>query len=56
MRLTGEETHIEMMKNTYKILVRKLEGMKLLDECRCKWENNVRMCATEIQFACVNYI
>lgn len=52
MRFIGKETHIVMMKNTYKILVRKPEGKKLLDRRRCRWEKNVKMHATEIQFAC----
>jgi len=54
MRFIGEETHIMMMKNTYKILVRKLEGKKLLDSRRCRWEENVKMRAAEIRFACKN--
>jgi len=50
--LTGEETHVVLMKNTYKILVRKLEGKKLLDRRRCRWESNVKIHAIEILFAC----
>lgn len=53
MRFIGEETHIIMMKNTYKILVRKPEGKKLFDRRRCRWENNVKMHVTEIWFVCV---
>jgi hypothetical protein len=36
MRLIGWEIHIVMMKNTYKILVRKPEGKILLDRRRCR--------------------
>ena len=54
MRFIGEETHIVMTKSAYKSLVRKPEGKKLLDRRRCRWENSVKMHATEIRVACEN--
>ena len=45
-----------VMRNSYTVLVRKLEGKKLLDRHRCRWEKNVKMHAKEIRFACKNSI
>jgi len=31
------------MRSTYKIMIRKPEGVRLLRRSRCRWEDNIRM-------------
>jgi hypothetical protein len=43
MRLVGHVSGFREMRNPYKILVRKPEGMRPLERGRHRWEDNVRM-------------
>jgi hypothetical protein len=44
------------MKNAYKILVEKLEGKRQVGTTRCKWEDNIGMELTEIEWEGVDWI
>jgi hypothetical protein len=39
----GHIAHMEEMRNTYKILVGKTEGNRLIGRSRHRWEDNIRM-------------
>jgi hypothetical protein len=39
----GHVAHMEEIRNTYKILVRKPEEKRPLRRLRCRWEDNTRM-------------
>jgi hypothetical protein len=43
MKWVGLVACIDEMRNTYNILVRKLEGKRPLGISRHRWENNIRM-------------
>jgi len=43
MRWEGHVERMEQMKNSYKVLVRKPEGKRLLGRPRCRWEDKIRM-------------
>jgi hypothetical protein len=48
MRLAGHVGYIGEKRNSYKILVGKPEGKRLLGRLRCRWEDNTRMDLREI--------
>jgi hypothetical protein len=48
--------HIEEMRSTYKILVGKPEGKRLLVRPRHKWEGHVKMDHREIGLEGINWI
>jgi hypothetical protein len=48
MRLAGNVARVGQKRNTYKILVSKLEGKRPLIRNRRTWEENIRMDLTEI--------
>jgi hypothetical protein len=43
MRWAGRVSRMGAMKNTYKILVGKLEGNRPLGRPRCRWQDNVKI-------------
>jgi len=43
MRLAGHVAFMGVMRNEYKILVRKLEGKRPLRRPECRWEGTVGM-------------
>jgi hypothetical protein len=49
MRWAGYVVCMGEMRNTYKILVRELEGKRALRRPRCKWEDNIRMVGMRVE-------
>jgi len=56
MRRTGHVARIGGVRNTYKILVGKPEGRRLLGTPRRRWEDNIRMDLRERRWECVDWI
>jgi hypothetical protein len=48
MRLAGHVGRMEAMRNSYKILVGKCEGKRLLGRPRRRWEDDIRMNLREL--------
>jgi len=46
--MTGHVVHMGEMRNAFKILVRKIGGMKPLRRPRDRWEDNIRMDVREV--------
>jgi hypothetical protein len=46
----------EVMRNVYKIVVRKPEGKRPLGRPRCRWEDNIRMDIRKMGWEDVNWI
>jgi len=47
--LVGHVARVDDLRNSYKILVRKGEGMRSLRRFRRRWEDNIRMDLKEIE-------
>jgi len=43
MRWAGHVAHVEDMRNSYKIFIRKPEGKRPHGRSRHRWEDNIRM-------------
>jgi hypothetical protein len=56
MRWEGHIARMGGKRNSYKILVRKTEGKRLLGRPRRKWEDNIRMYLREIWWEVVDWI
>jgi hypothetical protein len=55
MRWTGHVACMEQMKNSYRILLRKPKGKRLLGRPRYRWEDNIRMNLREIGWEGVDW-
>jgi hypothetical protein len=49
MRWAGHVTCMRMMRNSYKVLIRKPEGKRPLGRNRHRWENNIKLDLKEIR-------
>jgi hypothetical protein len=56
MRWVGNVSSISEMRNTYKILVRKPEGMRTIRRPRHRWDDNIRMDLRKIRWEGVDWI
>jgi hypothetical protein len=52
----GKVAHMEKMRNTYKILVRKLAGNIPYERPKHRWENNIKIVLKEIGYEGVDWI
>jgi hypothetical protein len=52
--MTGHVVHRGEMRNAFKILVRKIGGMKPLRRPRDRWEDNIRMDLVEKEWVGVD--
>jgi hypothetical protein len=54
IRREGNVVCMRDMRNACKILVRKLEEIRLLGRCRYKWDNNIKVNLKETGCECVD--